>query len=126
MYTGTQRNRHNDLFSRRDGGGAKLEEMIAMLKGDVLAKVSREIVLDADEGIDYAVLGDGLLSLLPVELLKMTDEETEPLERLNVAVDELAALLLNIAELLDRRHADEEYIKLYEDELKKFLAGADE
>ena len=100
---------------------ADIVEMIAMLKGDVLAKVSREIVLDADEGIDYAVLGDGLLSLLPVELLKMTDEETEPLERLNVAVDELAALLLNIAELLDRRHADEEYIKLYEDELKKFL-----
>ena len=100
---------------------ADVEEMVTMLEGDVVVKVSREIVLDADEGIDYAVLGDTFLSLLPVELLKATADEAVAMQRLNEAVEELAALLQKIADLLDRRHDDEEYIKLYDDELKRYM-----
>lgn len=103
------------------GIAADVEEMVTMLKGDVVVKVSREIVLDADEGIDYAELGDTFLSLLPVELLKATADEAAAMQRLNESVEELAALLQKITYLLDRHHADEEYIKLYEGELKKYL-----
>ena len=96
------------------------EEMVTMLKSDVVVKVSREIVLDADEGIDYAVLGDKFQSLVPVELTKATDNETEAMQRLNGVVEGLAALLQKIADQLGRRHDDEEYIKLYDNELKRY------
>ena len=94
------------------------EEMVTMLKSDVVVKVSREIVLDADEGIDYPALGDSLQNLLPIELPKPTAEDLTAVAELNKAVEALSAVLLQIGEELDRRHTDEEYVKLYEDEVK--------
>lgn len=120
----------SDLKTRRRSAGRRLlvefftadaAELTQTLQNEVLAKVSREIVLDADEGIDYPALGDSLQNLLPIELPKPTTEEQAAVAELNKAVEALSAVLLQIAEELDRRHADEEYVKLYENEVKKYM-----
>ena len=43
-----------------EGFTADAAELTQALRNEVLAKVSREIVLNADEGIDYPALGDTL------------------------------------------------------------------
>lgn len=104
-----------------EGFTADAAELTQALRNEVLAKVSREIVLNADEGIDYPALGDTLQNILPIELPKPTAEDLTAVAELNKAVEALSAVLLQIADELDRRHADEEYVKLYEDELKKYM-----
>ena len=99
---------------------ADMEELMPVLKSEVLERVSREIVLDADEGIDYGSLAEGLQVLLPVELREPTAEEEATCSRLNESAEGLADLLFGIADALDRHHKDEDYIKLYEDEVRKF------
>lgn len=120
----------SDLKTRRRSAGrrwhvegftADAAELTQTLQNEVLAKVSREIVLDADEGIDYPALGDSLQNMLPIELTKPTVEEQAAVAELNKAVEALSAVLLQIGDELDRRHADEEYVKLYEDEVRKYM-----
>ena len=91
-----------------------------MLKTDVLERVSREIWLEADEGIDYAPLAEQLQTLLPVELVKAAADEEDAVGDLNQAVEALADLLFSIADALDRHHSNEDYLKLYEDQMKLF------
>lgn len=99
---------------------ADIEELCAMLKTDVLERVSREIWLEADEGIDYAPLAEQLQTLLPVELVKASADEENAVGDLNQAVEALADLLFSIADALDRHHSNEDYLKLYEDQMKLF------
>ena len=99
---------------------ADTEEVSEGLQRDVMERVSREIVLDADEGIDYKALADGVQPLLPVELKSPTDSETEACQQLNDALERLQELLLGIAGELVRHRKDEAYVKLYEREQKTF------
>ena len=84
------------LRDRRPSAGRRLlvesmtadtEEVSEGLQRDVMERVSREIVLDADEGIDYKALADGVQPLLPVELKSPTDSETEACQQLNDALE---------------------------------------
>ena len=45
---------------------ADMEELTGKFQADVLEKVSRDIVLDADEGIDYTAQSESVRALLPV------------------------------------------------------------
>lgn len=119
----------SDFKKRRPSAGRRLlmhsiiadiEELCAMLKTEVLERVSREIWLEADEGIDYAPLAEQLQTLLPVALKKTVADEEETVENLNQAVEALADLLFSIADALDRHHSNEDYLKLYEDQMKLF------
>lgn len=100
---------------------ADIEELCNMLKTEVLERVSREIWLEADEGIDYAVLAEQLQRLLPVELVKTATDEADAIGNLNKAVEAMADLLFGIADALDRHHSNEDYLKLYEDQMKQFI-----
>lgn len=92
----------SDMKTRRRSAGrrwhvegftADAAELTQTLQNEVLAKVSREIVLDADEGIDYPALGDSLLNILPIELPKPTTEEQAAVPELNRAAEALSAVL---------------------------------
>lgn len=96
-------------------------ELTESLKTEVLVRVSREIWLEADEGIDYAALAEDLQNVLPIELLKAKTDEEEACERLYEALEALVKTLFDIAKALNRRYKNEDYIKLYEDELKLFV-----
>ena len=100
---------------------ADVDEVTAGLKREVLSRVSREIWLEADEGIEYAALAEDLQPLLPVELPKADEADEEVCGKLNDAADALVVTLIDIADNLDRHHKNEDYIKLYEDEMRKFI-----
>ena len=119
----------SSLKERRPSAGRRLlvesmtadtDEVADGLQRDVMERVSREIVLDADEGIDYKALADGVQPLLPVELKSPTDSETEACQQLNDALERLQELLLGIAGELVRHRKDEAYVKLYEREQRTF------
>ena len=99
---------------------ADTDEVADGLQRDVMERVSREIVLDADEGIDYKALADGVQPLLPVELKSPAAGEDEACQQLNDALERLQELLLGIAGELVRHRKDEAYVKLYEREQRTF------
>ena len=100
---------------------ADIEELCTLLKNEVHERVSREIWLEADEGIDYASLADQLQRLQPVELVKAVADEEEAVGGLNRAVEALSDLLFSIADALDRHHSNEDYLKLFDDQMKLFV-----
>ena len=117
------------LKERRPSAGRRLlvesmtadtDEVADGLQRDVMERVSHEIVLDADEGIDYKALADGVQPLLPVELKWPTADEAEACQQLNDALERLQELLLGIAAELVRHRKDEAYVKLYEREQRTF------
>ena len=103
-----------------EGYLADVEEQTAMLKSEVLERVKREIWLEADEGIDYAVQAENIQSLLPMELKSVKAEEEDICAQLNKGLDELVDTLYAISSALDRHRSDEDYIKLFNDLLKDF------
>lgn len=118
------------LNERRPSAGRKYlvqslaedaEELVGLLRKEVLEPVSRDIVLDADEGIDYAAMAEKLQPLIPVVLQKSNAAEEEACENLKFAVERLTEMLTAIADELDRHRTDEEYERLYERELKIFM-----
>lgn len=100
---------------------ADIDELCTLLKNEVHERVSREIWLEADEGIDYASLADQLQRLQPVELVKAVADEEEAVGGLNRAVEALSDLLFSIADALDRHHSNEDYLKLFDDQMKLFV-----
>ena len=87
-----------ELVSREPSAGrlyylmgieADLEEMTGKLRADVLEKVSRDIVLDADEGIDYTAQSESLRTFLPVVLKGQNAEEQEVCRNLEEKIDAL-------------------------------------
>ena len=100
---------------------ADIRELTDNLKSEILARVSREIWLEADEGIDYDALADDIQTVLPIELPKASAEENQVCLALNEALEALAKTLSDIVKALNRRYKSEDYVKLYEDELRQFV-----
>ena len=98
---------------------ADMDELKDRLANDVLTKVNREIVLDADDGISYASTAENLQALQPIQMIAANDGENETREQLEDSLTALIDTLFAIADALDRHRKDEEYVKLYEDEMKK-------
>ena len=103
-----------------EGYVADVEELTAMLKSEVLERVKREIWLEADEDIDYAVQADNIQSQLPVEPKSEKADEEDVCAQLNKGLDELVDTLYAISSALDRHRSDEDYIKLFNDLQKDF------
>ena len=97
------------------------EELVDLLHKDVLEPVSRDIVLDADEDVDYAAMAEKLQSLMPVVLRKPNAVEKAACEHLKVAVERLTETLTAIADELDRHRTDDEYVRLFEREMRTFV-----
>ena len=106
------------LKERRPSAGRRLllesivadtREQTENLKKEVLARVSREIWLEADEGIDYAALAEELQDVLPVELPKVKADEEEVCAELNETLESLVDTLFDIAKALNRRYKNEDY-----------------
>ena len=109
------------LKERRPSAGRRLlveslladtKELTEGLKTEVLARVSREIWLEADEGIDYDALAEGVQDVLPLELLNATADEEEVCDRLNEALEALSKTLFDIVKALNRLYKHEDYATL--------------
>ena len=119
-----------DLGDRRPSAGrlhhlmsiaADIEELTGKFQADVLEKVSRDIVLDADEGIDYTAQSESLRTFLPVVLKGQNAEEQEVCRNLEEKIDALGSVLSQIAANLVRRHSRDEFARLYDNEKRRYL-----
>ena len=119
------------LGERRRTAGRKLlvlsmvedvAEMAATLRDDMLERVSRDIVLDA-EAEDYRGLAELMAALRGVTLQKAEADEEEACRQLDETLASLAELLAQIADQLERRHTNEEYARLYEAENRRYMSS---
>ena len=91
------------------------------LQTEVLARVSQEAVIDADVDVDYGAMSEQVLLM---EMPEYGDDEVRHQTALvNDALGGLSSVLGLIADQLERRHKDEEYERLYEQEKRRFLSS---
>ena len=96
-------------------------EVTAMLLQEVLEVVRREAVLDADVDIDYAEMAEAVLAWELDEREGQNEEMCELTQKANEALGVLGNTLQQIDEQLKRHHKDEEYVRLYEAEKRRYL-----
>ena len=100
---------------------ADIAAVAQTLQTEVLARVSQEAVIDADIDVDYGLLSEQILLM---ELPEAGDDAVcEQTALVNDALGGLSSVLGLIADQLERRHKDEEYERLYEQEKRRFLSS---
>ena len=99
---------------------ADIMEAVEMLSKEVLDRVSQEAVLDADVDADFDVMSEEVLSW---ELTLKNDDLQELTQQVNDALGGLSNVLSQIGSQLSRRHKDEEYARLYEQEKRRYLSS---
>ena len=97
---------------------ADIMEAVEMLSKEVLDRVSQEAVLDADVDADFDVMSEEVLSW---ELMMTGDDLQELTQQVNDALGALSEVLTQISSQLERRHKDEAYARLYEQEKRRYL-----
>lgn len=97
---------------------ADIAEVIETLSREVLERVRQEPVLDADVDIDFDVMAEEVLSWE----LTMADGNLQELTgQVNDALGRLSETLSQISTQLGRRHKDEAYAHLFEQEKRRYL-----
>ena len=102
------------------GMAADIEEVAETLSAEVLERVRHEAVLDVDADTDFDQLAEEVLSW---ELTVAGDDLQELTQQVNSALGSLSEVLAEISSQLDRRHKDEEYARLYEQEKRRYLSS---
>ena len=103
------------------GLAADIIEVTETLQREVLEVVSHEAVLDADADTDFAALS---LKVLTMELEDKADADDAIREQTriaNEALGELSNVSGQIDVQLNRHHKDEEYVRLYEGERRRYM-----
>lgn len=98
-------------------------ELTQQMKDEVLEKVSREIVLDADADIDYGEMSQHILTK-ELEENAVQDEIRVQQGVVNQALAALSDMMDKIATQLTRHRHDEEYAKLYETEYRRYMTSS--
>lgn len=97
---------------------ADITEVAKFFTKEVLERVKQEAVLDADLDIDYDAMAEEVLAQ---ELENNTTETL--LCDLNDALGALSDVLTQIASQLDRHHCNEEFARLFDDEMRRYMAS---
>ena len=100
------------------GLAADVTEATEMMTQEVLERVTKEVVLDADTDIDYTETGERVASMV---LTSSDDDLQEATQGVNDALATLSDVLLKIAVQLTRHRHNDEYARLYEQEKKRYL-----
>ena len=100
------------------GAAADIAEVTELLTKEVLERVKQEAVLDVDVDVDFDVLAEEVLSW---ELVMPTEDLLENTQLVNDALGGLNDVLTQISSQLERRHKDEVYARLYEQEKRRYL-----
>lgn len=102
---------------------ADITEVVQTLQQEVLERVSREAVLDADVDIDYTEMSELTKSVELPERADADDAVGEQIRLVNEGLAELSNVLAQIAQQLVRRHKDDEYARLYDQEKRRYLSS---
>ena len=100
------------------GLAADVTEATEMMTQEVLERVTKEVVLDADTDIDYTETGERVQAMV---LTAPNDDLQEATQAVNDALGVLSDVLLKIAVQLTRHRNNDEYARLYEQEKKRYL-----
>jgi len=100
------------------GAVADITEVTEVLSKEVLERVKQEAVVDVDVDVDFDVMAEEVLSW---ELVMAKEDLQENTQLVNDALGMLSDVLTQISSQLERRHKDEEYAKLYEQEKRRYL-----
>ena len=126
MLTGVAE-RLSSLREERPSAGTKyrlmgvvldISEVTECLSKEVLERVKQEAVLDVDVDVDFDVLAEEVLSW---ELVTTKEDLLENTQLVNDALGGLNDVLTQICSQLERRHKDDEYARLYEQEKRRYL-----
>ena len=102
------------------GLAADVTETTEMMTQEVLERVTKEVVLDADTDIDYTETGERVQAMV---LTAPNDDLQEATQAVNDALGVLSDVLIQIASQLERRHKDEAYARLYDQEKRRYLSS---
>ena len=97
---------------------ADIAEVTEALSEQVLERVRQEAALDVDVDVDFDVLAEEVLSL---ELVLPGGGLEELTQQVNDALGGLNDVLTQISIQLERRHKDEAYARLYDQEKRRYL-----
>lgn len=97
---------------------ADIVEVTDILSQEVLERVKQEAVLDVDVDMDFDMKAAEVLSW---ELELTSDDLQDLTQQVNNALGCLSDMLTQISIQLGRRHKDEEYVRLYEQEKRRYL-----
>lgn len=97
---------------------ADTAEVTEAFRHEVLERVKQEAVVDADVDVDFDVTAEEVLSW---ELVTTKEDLLELTQQVNDALGELNDVLTQISSQLVRRHKDDEYARLYEQEKRRYL-----
>ena len=100
---------------------ADITEVVQTLQEKVLQRVSQEAVLDVDDDVDYAELSEQVLTMELEENADAEDVIREQTRLVNEALGVLGGVLEKIDSQLSRRHKDEEYARVYEQEKRRYM-----
>ena len=103
------------------GLAADIIEVTETLQREVLEVVSHEAVLDVDADTDFAALSVKVLTMELEEKEGADDAIREHTQFANDALGELSNMLGRIDRQLKRHHKDEEYVRLYEGEKRRYM-----
>ena len=102
------------------GLAADVTETTEMMTQEVLERGTKEVVLDADTDIDYTETGERVQAMV---LTAPNDDLQEATQAVNDALGVLSDVLTQIASQLERRHKDEAYARLYDQEKRRYLSS---
>lgn len=102
------------------GLAADVTETTEMMTQEVLERVTKEVVLDADTDIDYTETSERVQAMV---LTAPNDDLQEATQAVNDALGVLSDVLTQIASQLERRHKDEAYARLYDQEKRRYLSS---
>lgn len=103
------------------GLAADIIEVTEALQREVLDVVSHEAVLDADADTDFAALSVQVLTMELEDKADADDDIRKQMQIANEALGELSNVLSQIDAQLNRHHKDEEYVRLYESERRRYM-----
>ena len=103
------------------GLAADIIEVTGTLQREVLDLVSHEAVLDADADTDFAALSVEVLTMELEDKADADDDIRKQTQIANEALGELSNVLSQIDVQLNRHHKDEEYVRLYESERRRYM-----
>lgn len=99
---------------------ADITEVAELLSKEVLERVKQEAVLDVDVDVDFGVMAEEVLSW---ELAMTGDNLLELTQQVNEALGGLSSVLTQVSSQLERRHKDEAYARLYEQEKRRYFSS---
>lgn len=105
------------------GLAADIAELTQMLQQDILCRVCHEAPLDVDVEMDYTEMSERVLAQEFQAEPGDSDVIREHINLVNDALGELSNVLAQIAEQLERHHKDDEYVRLYEAENRRYMAS---